>query len=230
MCVRNCAGVRERRYSRVAMKSELICQLSLKSLAESVSLDTLSTCLSTQGGHKSEVKEAAAVSFVGGSAATEEQAFPNHNLSKSPHMQIKCAGLRSERSTAARSPSAVSPRAGRTADCRMTERIKTQCPIQGDTQSSRDFLMGAAPLSCPARHNNPFLKSCSSVLTSSPQLVRGSPASKSTPLARLCCALSLKTKLVWPKATAAATEYNIITCPRHYLIKHRCGKKSHGRY
>ncbi|KAM7396221.1 hypothetical protein PAMP_019278 [Pampus punctatissimus] len=157
------------------MKSELNCQLSLKSLAGCVSHDTLSTPVSTHGGHGSKVKEAVTVSFVGGPAVTEQEAFPDHNLSKSPHMQTKCAGLCSARSKTARNPSAVSPRAGGTADCRMTGSKHT------------------APRSCPARHNNPFLESRSSVLTSSTQLRRGS---LSTQLARLRWALSLKTKLL----------------------------------
>lgn len=48
-------------------------------------------------------------------AATEQEAFPNHNLSKVPSCAAKWSGLCSARSTASRSPSAVARSAGRTA-------------------------------------------------------------------------------------------------------------------
>lgn len=116
------------------------------------------------------MKEATAIPFVGGPAATVQQALPIHKLfqvrparTEKKKKKKKCVGFCSPGSAAGRSTSAaVSPSrplglcfspappktgAGGGEDySREAEWIKTHRPIQGDTRSLRHFMLRAAPL------------------------------------------------------------------------------------
>ena len=162
-CLRACVNAQARVSSFTLVKSELINQHEVKPVSDAVSPFSPTVC-----GYSSEIKQTTVVPRVGGPAATKQQAFPNHNLPKSPHMKsglvlveqaVRQPGAPPLRRVPPRQSDRCPPWRYRESSCRMASRIKTHRPIQGDAEPDRNF---AASLSCPTA--NP---SCTAVPRSS---------------------------------------------------------------
>lgn len=173
----------------------------------------LSVPVSTQCGHSSGIKEVTVISFVGRAAAAVQQAFPNHNLTKSPHMKPRWSGLCSARQPGV-PPPCPSPPVGPLPPSDGTETLlagwqrgsKHTTPFKETL--NHDFLIGEDPLPCPAAAQQSLPVQLLLRPHAFPETCARKPSDKVPTASKTVLGLKFNNKLVWPQA-AAATGNNL---------------------